>query len=105
MVLLFDSGALRLSAKYIQKRGNVWYFRRVRAGCEGLHRDNRGKPQSVLFFSLKTPDQLEAKKANDFARRQDALWDTHGRGATEAVDPKAHHERTSHGRRGTRRCS
>lgn len=91
MVLLFDSGAFRLSAKYIQKRGNVWYFRRrVKAGCEGLHRDAAGKPQSVLFFSLKTTDQREAaKRADQHARRQDALWDSHLRGTDEAVSPKA----------------
>lgn len=92
MVLLFDSGAFRLSAKYIQKKGNVWYFRRrVAAGCEGLHRDTKGKPQSVLFFSLKTRDQLEAaKRANEHSRRQDALWANHLRGgSSEAVDPKA----------------
>lgn len=92
MVLLFDSGAFRLSAKYIQKKGNVWYFRRrVAVGCQGLHRDAKGKPQSVLFFSLKTRDQLEAaKRANEHARRQDALWANHlSNGSGEAVDPKA----------------
>ena len=92
MVLLFDSGAFRLSAKYIQKKGNVWYFRRrVAAGCEGLHRDAKGKPQSVLFFSLKTGDQLEAaKRANEHARRQDALWGNHlTSDSASAVDPKA----------------
>ena len=92
MVLLFDSGAFRLSAKYIQKKGNVWYFRRrVSAGCEGLHRDSKGRPQSVLFFSLKTSDQIEAaKKANEHARRQDALWRNHLNSArADAVDPKA----------------
>lgn len=81
-----------MSAKYIQKKGNVWYFRRrVSAGCEGLHRDTRGRPQSVLFFSLKTSDQIEAaKKANEHARRQDALWRNHLNSTrTEAVDPKA----------------
>lgn len=92
MVLLFDSGAFRLSAKYIQKKGNVWYFRRrVAAGCEGLHRDAKGKPQSGLFFSLKTGDQIEAaKRANDHAKRQDALWANHlSKGDVEGVDPKA----------------
>lgn len=91
MVLLFESGAFRLSAKYIQKKGSVWYFRRrVKAGCEGLHRDAKGTPQSVLFFSLKTGDQLEAaKRANDHAKRQDALWNIHLNGTAEAVDPKA----------------
>ncbi|WCQ98369.1 hypothetical protein [Paracoccus aestuarii] len=91
MVLLFESGAFRLSAKYIQKKGSVWYFRRpVRIGCEGLHRDTTGKPQSMLFFSLKTGDQQEAaKRANDHAKRQDALWNIHLNGTAEAVDPKA----------------
>ena len=92
MVLLFDSGAFRLSAKYIQQKGNGWYFRRrVAVGCEGLHRDTKGKPQSVLFFSLKTKDQLEAaKRANEHARRQDTLWANHlSSGSGEAVDPKA----------------
>lgn len=92
MVLLFESGAFRLSAKYIQKKGNVWYFRRrVAVGCEGLHRDAMGKPQSGLFFSLKTGDQLEAaKRANEHARRQDALWANHlSSGSGEAVNPKA----------------
>ncbi|MBM3606682.1 MAG: hypothetical protein FJX25_18845, partial [Alphaproteobacteria bacterium] len=92
MVLLFDSGAFRLTAKYIQKKGNVWYFRRrVSAGCESLYRDAKGKPQSVLFFSLKTSDQIEAaKRANEHARRQDALWKNHLNSSTsEAVDPKA----------------
>ena len=81
-----------MSAKYIQKKGNVWYFRRrVAAGCEGLHRDAKGKPQLVLFFSLKTSDQLEAaKRANEHARRQDALWANHlGNGSSAAIDPKA----------------
>jgi len=81
-----------LSAKYIQKKGNVWYFRRrVSAGCEGLHRDAKGKPQSVLFFSLKTGDQMEAaKRANEHARRQDALWSSHlNSTSAEAVDTKA----------------
>lgn len=92
MVLLFDSGAFRLSAKYIQKKGNVWYFRRrVSVGCEGLHRDAKGRPQSVLYFSLKTGDQIEAaKRANDHAKRQDALWDNHlSGGNVEGVDSKA----------------
>ncbi|MFN3278519.1 MAG: hypothetical protein ACK41Y_08980, partial [Paracoccus hibiscisoli] len=92
MVLLFDSGAFRLSAKYIQKKGNVWYFRRrVAVGCEGLHRDAKGRPQSGLFFSLKTGDQIEAaKRANDHAKRQDALWSNHlSSGHGEGVDPKA----------------
>lgn len=92
MVLLFDSGAFRLSARYIQKKGNVWYFRRrVSAGCEGLHRDSKGRPQSVLFFSLKTGDQMEAaKRAHEHARRQDALWRNHLNNTyIEAVDPKA----------------
>lgn len=92
MVLLFDSGAFRLSAKYIQKKGNVWYFRRrVGAGCEGLHRDMRGRPQSVLFFSLKTSDPIEAaKRANEHARRQDALWRNHlNSTCADATDPKA----------------
>lgn len=92
MILLFDSGAFRLSAKYIQKKGNVWYFRRrIRVGCEGLHRDTKGRPQSVLFFSLKTGDQVEAaKKANDHAKRQGALWDNFLSGEhVEGVDPKA----------------
>lgn len=81
-----------MSAKYIQKKGNVWYFRRrVAAGCEGLHRDAKGKPQSVLFFSLKTGDQIEAaKRANDHAKRQDALWSNHlSSGHVEGIDPKA----------------
>ena len=81
-----------MSAKYIQKKGNVWYFRRrVAAGCEGLHRDAKGRPQSGLFFSLKTSDQLEAaKRANEHARRQDALWANHlGNGSGAAIDPKA----------------
>lgn len=80
-----------MTAKYIQKKGNVWYFRRrIKTGCEGLHRDISGKPQTVLFFSLKTSDQLQAaKKANEHARRQDALWDSHLNGSAEAVDPKA----------------
>lgn len=81
-----------MTAKYLQKKGNVWYFRRrVRTGCEGLHRDGNGRPQTVLFFSLKTPDQLQAaKRANEHARRQDALWDNHLSGcATDSVDPKA----------------
>jgi len=80
-----------LSAKCIQKKGDVWYFRRrVRAGCEGLHRDTKGKPKAVLFFSLKTPNQAEAaRKADEHVRRQDALWANHLSGATEAVDPKA----------------
>lgn len=53
MVVLFDSWAFRLTAKHIQKKGNVWYFRRrIAVGCEGLHRDAAGKPRSVLFFSL-----------------------------------------------------
>ncbi|CAM3308439.1 tyrosine-type recombinase/integrase [Paracoccus nototheniae] len=81
-----------MSAKYIQKKGNVWYFRRrVAVGCEGLHRDAKGKPQSGLFFSLKTGDQIEAaKRANDHAKRQDALWANHlSSGFGEAVDPKA----------------
>ncbi|TJZ91515.1 hypothetical protein FA743_10425 [Paracoccus gahaiensis] len=92
MVLLFVSGAFRLTAKYIQKKGNVWYFRRrVSVGCEGLHRDAKGRPQSVLYFSLKTGDQIEAaKRANDHAKRQDALWDNHlSSGHVEGVDPKA----------------
>lgn len=91
MVLLFDSGAFRLSAKYLQKKGSVWYFRRrVKAGCEGLHRDARGKPQSVLFFSLKTSDQREAaKRADSHARRQDALWSNHLKGTADATNPKA----------------
>jgi hypothetical protein len=91
VVLLFELGAFRLSAKYIQKKGNVWYFRRrVKAGCEGLQRNAAGKPQSVLFFSLKTGDQLEAaKRANEHAKRQDAMWDNHLSGTAEAIDPKA----------------
>ncbi|TGN55488.1 hypothetical protein E4L95_14990 [Paracoccus liaowanqingii] len=92
MVLLFDSGAFRLSSKYIQKKGNVWYFRRrVAVGCDGLHRDAKGKPQTVLFFSLKTGDQMEAaKRSNEHARRQDALWANHlNSGPAEGIDPKA----------------
>lgn len=92
MVVLFDSGAYRLTAKYIQKKGNVWYFRRrIAVGCEGLHRDAAGKPQSVLFFSLRTGDQMEAaKRAHEHARRQDALWSNHLSGTDiVGVDPKA----------------
>ncbi|MFC0201239.1 tyrosine-type recombinase/integrase, partial [Paracoccus rhizosphaerae] len=45
----------------------------------------------MLFFSLKTGDQLEAaKRANEHARRQDALWGNYLNGSTcEAVDPRA----------------
>ncbi|MEO1912067.1 MAG: tyrosine-type recombinase/integrase [Paracoccus sp. (in: a-proteobacteria)] len=92
MVVLFDSGAFRLTAKYIQKKGNVWYFRRrIAVGCEGLHRDAAGKPQSVLFFSLKTGDQMEAaKRAHEHARRQDALWSNHLSGTDiVGINPKA----------------
>lgn len=92
MVLPLDSRAFRLSAKSIQKKSNVWCFRRrVKAGCEGLHRDAKGKPHSVLFFSLKTKDQLEAaKKANEHVRRQDARWANHLDGGSDgAGDPKA----------------
>ena len=65
MVLLFDSGAFRLSDK--------------------------GRPQSGLFFSLETSDQLEAaKRANEHARRQDALWANHlGNGSGKAIDSMA----------------
>lgn len=49
-----------------------------------------GKQQTVLFFSLKTSDQLQAaKRANEHARRQDALWENHLTESAEAVDPKA----------------
>lgn len=80
-----------MSAKYLQKKGSVWYFRRrVKAGCEGLHRDARGKPQSVLFFSLKRPRTREtAKRADSQARMQDALWSNHLKGTADATNPKA----------------
>lgn len=71
-VLLLEAGAYQLNSKYLQKKGNVWYFRRripqdVRSGYPG-------RPAG-LFFSLQTSDPLvAARSANRSASEQDAYW-------------------------------
>lgn len=75
-----------------QKRGgNVWYFRRrIPEDVRHLHPDAKGRPQKEVLFSLRTTDKIEAaKKANDYARRQEALWKAHRDGTGLDTDPKA----------------
>ena len=71
-LILYDRGAFTILAKYIQLKGNTWYFRRrVPDDVRSLHPGRKGQ----IFLSLKTSDQREAaQRADRLARQQDALW-------------------------------
>ena len=73
-VLLVKAGAYSLNAKHLQKKGNVWYFRRrVPQDVRSAYPDR----PVCLFFSLKTADpHVAARAANQHACEQDALWQT-----------------------------
>lgn len=71
-VVIRESGAYTLKAKYLELRDNTWYFRR-RIPAE-IQRFYPGKP-SQIFLSLKTPDARQAARAaHQKALEQDAFW-------------------------------
>jgi len=73
-IVLFDRGAFRVVARYVEQRGGTYYFRRrIPDDVRPLYPGRKG----FLFFSLKTSDPMEAaRRADEEARRQDALWET-----------------------------
>lgn len=93
MVLLYESGAYRIMAKHLllKKGATVWlYKRRIPNDVKDLYPIKGGKRPEWVIFSLKTTDKLEAaKRADEFARRQDALWQVRREGLGLDVDPKA----------------
>ncbi|OOY27921.1 hypothetical protein BMI90_08435 [Thioclava sp. L04-15] len=77
MIVLFETGSIRLMCKHVQLKDNTYYYRRrVPKDVRKLHKDpDSGKPKAQLFFSLKTSDKVEAcRQAESHTRRLDALW-------------------------------
>ncbi|TYP79924.1 phage integrase family protein [Maritimibacter alkaliphilus HTCC2654] len=75
-----------MKAKHLQKKGNVWYFRRrVPSDVRALY----PKRKAELFFSLGTSNDVEAARlAHSFALQQDAMWRAHREGRLP-VGPEA----------------
>lgn len=88
MILLFEAGAYRVMCKYVQLKGNVYYYRcRVPEDVRSLHKRLGRGPQEQLFFSLKASDKAEAcRRADSHTRRLDALWKSHRDGYTNKAD-------------------
>ncbi len=75
-LIVAEYGAFQIVVKYLHQKnkGGVWYFRRRVPDDVRGHYPSLNKA-GVLFVSLKTKNQLEAaKKANQMALEQDALW-------------------------------
>ncbi|HQU70356.1 MAG TPA: tyrosine-type recombinase/integrase [Albidovulum sp.] len=71
-VVICESGAYRVKAKYLELRDNTWYFRR-RIPAD-VRRHYPKKPTQI-FVSLKTSDARQAAKlAHHKALEQDAFW-------------------------------
>lgn len=71
-ITIADYGAIRLEAKYIELRGNTYFYRR-RIPLDVQRR--YPKKKRVVFESLKTSDPVEAARlAHEKAKRQDAAW-------------------------------
>ncbi|WP_116599212.1 DUF6538 domain-containing protein [Primorskyibacter marinus] len=71
-ITLFENGAFLLQAKFIERRKNVYYFRR-RIPHDVRHK-YPGKPEND-FVSLKTKDpKVAAERAHQRAGQQDAVW-------------------------------
>lgn len=90
-LIIYEAGAIRIVAKYVQqRRGRCYFKRRIPDDVKAAHPGRSG----VLFFSLKTGDAPEAAKRADIeARKQDALWDRLRRGETPQgadIDKAAH---------------
>jgi hypothetical protein len=66
--------------QYLQRCKKTWFFRRrIPRRPEALPLD-----KDFLFFSLKTSDPTDAaKRADQYARQQDALWTSHRGGGTD----------------------
>lgn len=71
-IVLSESGAYSLKAKYLELREKTWYFRRrVPADVQRLYPDRR----TQIFFSLKTSDPRQAARlAHQAALEQNAAW-------------------------------
>ena len=84
-LVLFEFGALQITARYLfAKEGLYYYRRRIPDDVRHLHPGKKG----MLVTSLKTRDPIEAaRKAHNLAQQHDALWAAHRRGeATDAPD-------------------
>ncbi|QYZ68831.1 DUF6538 domain-containing protein [Neotabrizicola shimadae] len=88
MILMFEDGAYRVMCKHVQKKGNVFYYRRrIPEDVRSLHRVPGRKDDAQLFFSLKTSDLAEAcRRADAQTRRFDALWKAKRLGSSDAAD-------------------
>jgi hypothetical protein len=61
-VILYDRGAFRIEAKYIQLKDNTWYFRRrIPDDVRSLHPGRKGQ----IYLSLKTSDERNAAQQAD----------------------------------------
>ncbi|MBR9892894.1 hypothetical protein GYB14_14440 [bacterium] len=93
-ITIADYGAIRLEAKYIELRGNTYFYRR-RIPLDVQRRYPKKKRKRVLFVSLKTSDPVEAARlAHEKAKRQDAAWNAwrNGGGANSTEDLDAAYE-------------
>ena len=75
-LIVAEYGAFQIVVKYLRQKnkGGVWYFRRRVPDDVRGHYPSLNKA-GVLFVSLKAKNQSEAaKKANQMALEQDALW-------------------------------
>lgn len=91
-ITIADYGAIRLKAKYIELKGNTYYYRR-RIPLDVQRR--YPKKKRVVFVSLKTSDPVEAARlAHEKAKRQDAAWKAwrNGGGANSTEDLDAAYE-------------
>lgn len=71
-LVIYEAGAICIVARFVQRKGKTYYFRRRIPDDVASHYPNR---KGVIFFSLKTQDaNVAARKADEEARRQDALW-------------------------------
>lgn len=90
MVVIVRSGAFKVMCQHIQKKNDVWYYRRrIPEYARALHKamPNAKKPTQV-FFSLQTTDKMIAcRKADAETRRLDAIWATLKNKASGEANP------------------
>lgn len=86
-IVVIEIGAMIVSFKYIERRGNIWWFkRRIPDDVLKQYPDKRAAKISngIMKFSLGTKDELEAgKKAMLTALQQDSFWANVRNGSVE----------------------
>lgn len=90
MVVIIRSGAFRVMCQHIQRKNDVWYYRRrIPEHARALHKAMpNGKKPVQVFFSLKTTDRMEAcRRADAETRRLDAVWAALKNKATGEANP------------------